>query len=228
MVCRLIVSYHIYQIVHDCVDETHIEHRHHTESLESPHGPSKTYWTHKVDHEFLRAYDRVIHRPNACQQKDHPDSISSIPVTYLPYVTSCKHEYWFATSAYLVEPKWTHYQLEYDEVSAEHDGYCSDAELDWNITPLSVCVTVPIEDDRLGIDDDDEEDDDVPITYAVERQFAKYQPTEVSIPDTYYGSGYCLLYSDRPADVPTDVYETVRSCNTKYYVLRRCTRVQNV
>lgn len=219
---RLIVSYQVYRIVHDCIDETHVEYQHLIESVEPPTPLLHTYkLLDIIDRNELQTYhlDRVIPHSSLCRRVSHPDSMDSIPLEFQTTIKRCETEYWFASSGYLVEPKWTQYKLEYDEVMAEHDGYCSDAELEWVITPLSLCVYVPIEPERLGIDEEDDNDNEIPVTPAIQHQFEKYKPSRHR-QGCGYGSGYCLTYNNVPQE-----YDSVTECNTPFYILQRCTRV---
>lgn len=124
------------------------------------------------------------------------------------------HIYMNMASSTEREPKYTQYKLEYDQVAAEHDGYCSDAEIEWTTAPGPV-LFVPIEPEQLGLD---EEDPDVPVTPQL---MARYPPPQPPPHPSHSGSGYCLVY----APPPPPPFRHILTCNVPYYVLTRCTRV---
>ena len=207
---RLIISYQIYRIVHDCINETHLEHRNEIRSVEPSSELIKSYGLmDMIERDKLLSFDQVVENSYVCN--DSSTHKNSIPIQYQNLIKQCEYEYWFATTAYLCEPKWTRYKLEHDQVIAEHDGYCSDTdELEWKVQPSFLISYEPIEDHMLGIE---EEDDDVPITNEFRKLFQKKLPTYSC------GSGYCLYYN------PHEIYKDVSECSTPYLFLTKCTRV---
>ena len=210
---RLIITYQIYQIVHDCIDKTHLVHHHEIRSVVPSLELVELYDPMDIiERDELLSFDKVVYHSSVCQDAStHHNSINSIPIQYRHVIQQCEYEYWFASTAYLIEPKWTRYQLEYDQVIAEHDGYCSDTdELDWQVNSSFLVSYEPIEDHMLGIDENNE---DVLITKEFRKLFQKNELYSS-------GSGYCLYYN------PHEIYkDVVTECNIPYLVLTRCTKV---
>ena len=89
---------------------------------------------------------------------------------------------------------------------AEHDGYCSGAECEYNIEDMSTTKIIDMPEEMLGLYDD--EDDEMLVTDKLRKKYSYDNERN------YIGSNYC----DKP-ETNDERLKEISCCNTDYYIL---------
>lgn len=197
---RLIINYNIVQVSHIDPDEVEVSEKPYTVSIEAPEDIINRYNDGDsilpID---LLQFNKEDIEPTLCKKKHMYNDVE----------LKCESYYHIASSAELVLVRYTKMLMEFDNVMAYHDGYCSGAECEY-IENDSVEKTIDIPENLLGFYDDMGE---IPVTSELRK---KYSYTK----GVYYGSNYC----DRPET--TDArFNMISECNVEHYVLTRITLV---
>jgi hypothetical protein len=126
---------------------------------------------------------------------------------YQKQVIKCFNKYSFVIRAEYKKPKFTKMKITYDCVGAYHNGYCSDAECEYDIKDNVSTKIVDIPDEMLGLDDE------ILITNKMKN---KYNYNN----ENYSGSNYCIK-----GDRYDDRLNEIKECNTEYYIVSEITLI---